>query len=129
MAIKMNKQTTGEQFITYLKNREYNNLQTLFSKDIVFRAVLPSKNPFREATNNSDAVENFKRWYGDADQFDLIKSQVEHLHGTRYFISYEFELHDSDGWQTISQSIYCNIEDGIMTSVSLNCSGFLPLER
>ncbi|MCH8908053.1 MAG: hypothetical protein IH840_13275 [Candidatus Heimdallarchaeota archaeon] len=125
----MNNNKTGNLFLKYLKNREFDNLETILSEDVVFQALLPSKNPFREANNNSDTVGYFKSWFGDADKFKMKKSQSKHLQGKRHFISYHVDLHDEDGWQKVLQTIYCNIEDGIITSLALNCSGYLPLGK
>lgn len=126
----MNENKTSKLFIKYVKNREFDNLQTILSEDVVFQTLLPSKRPFTETNSKADVVATYKRWFDDADKFNMKKSQIKQLSGKRHFISYDVDVHDSeDGWQKFSQSIYCNIEDGMITSLALNCSGFLPLEK
>ena len=124
----MNESKVGNLFLKYLKNRDFDNLKTILSEDIVFQAVLPSKTPFREVKNNTEAAGYFQSWFGDTDRFKMKKSAVKHLHDQRYYISYRLDLHDSDGWQKIFQSFYCDIQDGRINSIALNCSGFLPLK-
>jgi hypothetical protein len=114
----------GEAFLEALANRDFEALRACLQQDVSFRALVPSG--IRQATDASGTVNRLRLWFGEADSFKMLRSEVGQV-ADRLSITYRIRLHDSDGWQVIEQRLYCNVgDDGRIGTLDLLCSGFLP---
>jgi hypothetical protein len=114
----------GEAFLRALAHRDFEALQACLRQDVDFRALVPSG--IRQATDASGTAARLRLWFGEADSFDMLRTEIGRVAG-RLSITYRIRLHDSDGWQVIEQRLYCDIgDDGRIGTLDLLCSGFLP---
>ena len=65
----------GEAFVEALGRRDFVRLEALFDPHVRFRALVPPG--LRTAENAAAAAAHPKRWFGDADRFDLVTSTVD----------------------------------------------------
>jgi hypothetical protein len=115
---------TTQLFMEALGRREFRTVQQCFAPEVRFRALVPPG--LRDAAEASGAVEHLQRWFGEADHFELLRSEVEPT-ADRVRFRYQIRLHDEDGWSVIDQSGYTDGADRI-ESLDLVCSGFRPAE-
>jgi hypothetical protein len=115
---------TTEVFVEALGRREFTTVQQCFAPEVRFRALVPPG--LRDAAEASGAVEHLQGWFGEAEDFELLRSEVEPT-SDRVRFHYQIRLRDEDGWSVIDQSGYTNGADRI-ESLDLVCSGFRPAE-
>ncbi|HLZ69382.1 MAG TPA: sulfurtransferase TusA family protein [Dehalococcoidia bacterium] len=113
----------GEALIAAVVKRDFAALEACFHPEIRFRALVPPG--VREATGAQDAVAYFQRWFGDADQLELLESDAGTL-ADRLHVRYRFLVVDADGRQTVEQQAYGDLQDGKLVRLDLLCSGFRP---
>ena len=125
-----NLRTTGETFLRTLLARDFKKLGVLLDPDIKFRA-LPPPGLF-EWSGPAAVIENLSSWFGSAEDFEVLDSQVEEVNG-RLRLAYKFRLrphpfNPGSGWHVIEQQLFCDGGAGAETFVSIDllCSGFLP---
>jgi hypothetical protein len=114
----------GEVFLEALNSRDFEALQACLQQDVSFRALVPPG--IRQASDASGTVNRLRLWFGEADSFQLLRSEIGQV-ADRLSITYRIRLHDSDGWQVIEHRLYCDVgDDGRISTLDLLCSGFLP---
>jgi TusA-related sulfurtransferase len=111
----------GEEFIQALTNRDFDELVALFGSPLRFRALVPKG--IREANQPLGAVAWYRRWFEEADTFELQASSVEQV-ADRLSMNYRIRLHDEAGWQVIEQKAFCMVQAGRIQDMALVCSGF-----
>jgi TusA-related sulfurtransferase len=114
-----------QQFLAALAVRDFERVEALFGDGVRFRALVPSG--VREGTGASEATGWLRRWFGNADRFELLRSHTDML-ADRYLVSYRVRLREEGGWYVVEQQAYLMIDagDGRIQDVSLLCSGFRP---
>ena len=118
-------QKVGKALVNALAERDFEGLHAVIADDVRFRLLLP-KGP-QAHSGVAETVEAFVGWYGDVDELHLESSSVETVAG-RLVLTYQFRLHDADGWQVIEQHMVANVApDGRLEKIDLLCSGFLPV--
>jgi hypothetical protein len=116
--------SVGEAFLQALANRDFGAQQACMQPEINFRALVPPG--IRQASDAEGTVNRLRLWFGEADSFEVLHAEIGQV-ANRLSITYRIRLHDSDGWQTIEQRLYCDVgEDGRIRNLDLLCSGFLP---
>jgi hypothetical protein len=113
----------GETFLGALAAQDFWALEACFQLDVRFRALVPSG--VRQATDASGAVGYLRRWFGDADSFEVLCSEVYRV-AHLLAIAYRICLPDPDGWAVVEQRLYCDVNSGRIESLDLLCSDFLP---
>lgn len=116
------ERAVGERFLAALAHRDWDELQSSFADEVRFRALIPPG--LREGNDAAAAAGYFRRWFGDADELTLQRSQIELIEG-RLSISYRFRAHE-DQWYVVEQRGYADIQDGRIERMDLLCSGFRP---
>ncbi len=116
---------TTEVIVEALGRRDFRTVQQCFAQDLRFRALVPPG--LRETADASAAVEHLHSWFGGADHFELLRSEVEST-ADRARFRYQIRLHDEDGWSVIDQSGYTDGANRI-ESLDLVCSGFRPAKQ
>ena len=114
---------TGETLLAALARRDFAAMEACLDPAVRFRALTPSR--LYEAVGAAEAVEYARRWFGEADSFEVLTADVGNVAG-RQGLSYRFRLHDEDGWQLIEQHAYADVRDGLVTALDVLCSGFRP---
>ncbi len=116
--------STGEAFVAALADRDFEKLEALFHPQVRFRALVPPG--LRERNGSAAAAAQLQAWFSGADRMELLRKEVYSV-SERVHISYRFREHYSDGeTEVIEQNAFCDIRDGLMESMDLLCSGFLP---
>jgi hypothetical protein len=113
----------GEAFVEAMGRRDFVRLEALFDPRVRFRALVPPG--LRAAEDATAAVAHLRRWFGDADRFDLVASTVDRV-GPRLRVTYRIRLREAGLWYTVEQQAYVDVEDDRIRSVHLLCSGFDP---
>jgi TusA-related sulfurtransferase len=120
----MDAMSTGEAFVAALADRDFEKLEACFHPQVRFRALVPPG--LRERNGSADAAAQLKAWFSGADGMQLLQKEV-YLVSQRVHISYRFREHYSDGeTEVIEQHTFCDVRDGLIESMDLVCSGFLP---
>jgi|SRR5947209_226205 len=112
----------GDRFLAALSDQDWEALQNCFAGDTTFRALVPPG--LREGADAAAAAGYFRRWFGDADELDLLASDVEQVED-RISIRYRFRAHE-DRWYVVEQHAYCDVREGRIERMDLVCSGFRP---
>ena len=120
--------TTGEAFLKALTARDFKQMETFLAPDVKFRALLPPGS--FEWSGPAAVIENLASWFGSADDFEVLDSQVEEVNG-RLRLAYKFRLrphpfNPGSGWHVIEQQLFCDGGPEALIGIDLLCSGFLP---
>ena len=115
--------SAAERLLAALAGRDFTALEASLDPAVRFRALTPSR--LYEAAGAAEAAGYSRRWFGDADSFEVLASEVGEVAG-RQRLSYRFRLHDEDGWQVIEQLAYVDERAGLVTKLDVLCSGFRP---
>jgi ketosteroid isomerase-like protein len=110
-----------QRYIDALARRDFAGLGSLFDSNVQFRALIPPG--FREGHDASETVGYLQRWFGEADQIEVLWSRVAGV-GELSSASYKLRVHEDGVWYEVAQQLFCTIEDGKITSADLLCSGF-----
>ncbi len=81
--------SVGQRFLAALARRDFEDLEACFQIDARFRALVPSG--IREGTGPQEAVAWLRRWFGDADLFDIQRMDLDRV-CDRLRISYRIQL-------------------------------------
>ena len=114
----------GKNFIAALMSQDFETLETLFRADLRFRALVPRR--LCEGQTAGEAMDWLQRWFGDADEFQVLGSEVAQMFN-RLYLNYRLRVHDViNGWRVIEQHVYADVQDDHIADLWLLCSGFRP---
>jgi hypothetical protein len=113
----------GQTFLAALSRRDYDELERYFEPDARFRALVPSG--LKEGSGPQEAVGWLRRWFGDADVFDVQRTELDWV-CDRLHISYRLRVREEGLWYLVEQQAYCVVGDEKLKIMSLLCSGFRP---
>jgi TusA-related sulfurtransferase len=114
----------GRSFLESLAAQDFERLETLFAPQVRFRAMVPST--VREGQTAREATNWLRRWFGPADEFQLLQSTADQVFD-RLYLHYRLRTHETaNGWRVIEQQAYCDVQDGHIVDIWLLCSGFRP---
>ncbi len=116
-------EAVGEAFLQALVSQDFTTIETLFLPEVRFRSLVPSGERFGQTA--AEAAGWLKRWFGGADNLEVLQSSVAMMID-RLYLSYRLRVHDEDGWSVIEQQAYCSVKDGKIANMALVCSGFRP---
>ena len=113
----------GKMFIKNLSEKKFENLAYLFSENILFRALIPS----RLVTSNKpfEAASNFKTWFyvEDPGKYEILDSTTEVMVDCLHIYYKIFRTYQGDSYN-VEQHLYCDVAAGKIQKLSLICSGF-----
>jgi hypothetical protein len=84
----------AERFLQALISRDFRAIEACFRPDIPFRALVPPG--LREASDATGAVAHVRRWFGDADSWEVEWAEVGSV-VDRAAVAYRIRLHEPDG--------------------------------
>jgi hypothetical protein len=115
----------GREFVDALARRDWRSLEACLAQDIQFRAVVPNEaRPFRDKADAPGAVDQLRKWFGDADPLVLVDSDVRMI-ADRLSVRYRFSGHEEDGDFVVEQQVFAETSGEKLVSIRLVCSGFL----
>jgi hypothetical protein len=126
----MSVQAQGETspvhgFAEAIAAQEFDSLARYFHPKVRFRALTPNST-FGHVGSES-AIATVKNWFGDASEIRLVSSEIEPV-SNRVRLAYRFRVFEDNAWNVVEQQAYCTVSDGLVTDISIVCSGFCPID-
>lgn len=114
-------------FLEGLAAQDFARLGAALAAGARLRALLPS-GP-REWAGAEMIADRFARWFGDAEDFDLVEATVGEV-GGRLHLQWRLRLRAERlgaGWFTVEQHAYADTDGGgRITRLDLLCTGYRP---
>ena|SRR2546422_5304767 len=117
-------ETTGEDFVVALSDRDSERLEACFLPEVRMRALVPSG--FQELKGASAVVGRLNSWFAQAESIQVLEKNVYRV-ADRLHIRYRFRERYSDGEsKIIEQDVNCGLREGAIVTMDLLCSGHRP---
>ena len=115
----------GLALVTSLAQRDFRGLADTLTPDVRLRALIP---PGLVEISGAEAAAAFSAWFGDAEEFDLIRSGSDTV-SDRLHVFYRLRVKKpGDLRKIVEQHLLCAFDDDRITALDLVCSGFRPDE-
>ncbi len=112
----------ADQLLRAITVRDFDAITKVVSPTARFRFLIPPGPD--EVTGGAEVAGRFRRWFGDAEAFEILAASVEEL-VDRVSVRYRFRLHEETEWKEGEQQIYVDVDDeGQIAALDLLCSGF-----
>jgi len=116
----------GIGLVTALAERDFARLADTLTPDARMRALIPP-GPI-EVLGAEAAAAKFSAWFGDAEEFELVRSGSETV-ADRLHVFYRLRVKKlGDLSKIVEQHLLCAVDDGRITGLDLVCTGFRPYE-
>jgi TusA-related sulfurtransferase len=116
----------GQNVLDALKARDFDRIRSSFHPQVEFKALVPRG--IREGANPEEATAWLQQWFGDADEYEVLASSVDQV-VDRLHIAYRIQLRKPAGWRVIEQQAYCTLQEGLINTMRVLCSGFRPIDE
>ena len=114
----------GERFVAALAERDFQQLAGTLAPGARLRALLPSG--FVELSSAEGVSAKFASWFGDADEFEVIRSGCDSF-SDRLHVFYSLRIRRSGEFaKLVEQHLLCSFESNCITGLDLVCTGFRP---
>lgn len=114
----------GKRLIAALAQRDFERLSGTLTPDARMRALLPPG--FVEITGAEAAASKFTSWFGDAEEFELIRSGSDTF-ADRLHVFYRLRVRrPGDFPKLVEQHLLCAFDGDRITNLDLICAGFRP---
>jgi hypothetical protein len=114
-------------FLEGLAAQDFARLGDALTSDARFRALLPRG--AMEWTGAEVVADQFARWFGDTDDFELVEASVGEV-GGRLHLRWRLRLQATrlgTGWFAVEQQAYGDTaEGGRIARLDLLCTGYRP---
>jgi hypothetical protein len=114
-------------FLEGLAAQDFARLGGALTADVRLRALLPPG--FREWTGAQVIADQFARWFGNTEDFELVDATVGEV-GGRLHLRWRLRLQAErlgPGWFTVEQLAYADAADGgHIDRIDLLCTGYRP---
>jgi hypothetical protein len=111
----------GDRFLEALAGRDYDALAACFAAGGTLRAIVPPG--LREADGPEAIVERFRIWTEDLEEYEVAEREVGpfvDLLRLRWVVQ---SVDPDDGPDAYEQTAYAEVENGLITSMRIACSG------
>jgi hypothetical protein len=116
----------GTGLVTALVERDFLRLAATLTPDVRMRALIPP-GPV-ELSGADAAAAKFSSWFGDAEEFELIRSGSDTV-ADRLHVFYRLRVKKpGDQRKIVEQHLLCAFDDRRISALDLVCSGFRPDE-
>jgi hypothetical protein len=112
-----------EGFAEAIAAQDLESLAWCLHPDVRFRALTPN-HTFGHFGSDS-AIATIQGWFADVSILELVGSGIEPI-GDRVRVSFRFRLFADGLWSVMEQQAFCTIDEGVVTDISLICSGRRP---
>jgi hypothetical protein len=117
----------ADAFLDSLAAQDFAQLGGTLTSGARLRALLPSG--LRERAGAEVIVEQFVRWFGGTQDFELVEATVGEV-GDRLHLRWRLRLRAErlgTGWFTVEQQAYADTgDDGRISRLDLLCTGYRP---
>ena len=115
--------SAAQAFVDALLTLDFEGLEATLEPKVAFRALVPGE--LVDVTTAPEAVQCFRRWFGDKTDLELLHQNSEMLID-RWLVEYRLRLHKKGQPYLVEQRMWCDIEDGKFAVIDMVCSGFRP---
>ena len=115
--------SSAKAFVDALLRLDFEGLEATLGPKVEFRALVPGE--VVNVATASEAVQCFRRWFGDKTNLELLNHKSEQLID-RLLLEYRLRLYKKGQPYLVEQRMCSTIEDGKFTVIDLVCSGFRP---
>jgi hypothetical protein len=116
----------GSGLVAALAQRDFPRLADTLAPDVRMRALLPP-GPV-EVSGAEAAAAKFSSWFGDAEEFELIRSGHDTV-ADRVHVFYRLRVKKpGDVRKIVEQHLLCAFDDEGINAIDLVCTGFRPTE-
>jgi hypothetical protein len=116
----------GIGLVAALAQRDFPRLADTLTPDVRMRALIPP-GPI-ELSGAEAAAAKFSSWFGDAEEFELIRSGSDTV-ADRLHVFYRLRVKKpGDQRKIVEQHLLCALDDDRITALDLICTGFRPDE-
>jgi TusA-related sulfurtransferase len=114
----------GWSFVDAIVDGDFDRLQTLFTPDVRFRAIIPDE--YQEASTAAGARALIEDWFSGTNPRELRGWTVD-LVGDRVALGYRLELTEAGERRIVEQHVAAAFDGASFRDLALVCSGFRPL--
>ena len=116
----------GRALVAALAERDFARLAGTLTPDVRMRALIPPGAV--EVSGAEAAAAKFSAWFGDAEEFELIRSGSDTV-ADRLHVFYRLRVKKpGDVSKTVEQHLLCAFDEDRLTALDLVCTGFRPDE-
>jgi hypothetical protein len=114
----------GAGLIAALAERDFRRLAGTLTPEVRMRALIPPG--FIELTGAEDAAAKFSAWFGDAEEFELMRSGSDAV-ADRLHVFYRLRVKKPGNVpRIVEQHLLCVLDADRIDSLDLVCTGFRP---
>jgi hypothetical protein len=114
----------GASLVAALAGRDFPRLAARLTPDVRMRALIPPG--LVEVSGADAAAAKFSSWFGDAEEFELIRSGSDPV-ADRVHVFYRLRVKKpGDIPKLVEQHLLCGFDAGQINALDLVCSGFRP---
>jgi hypothetical protein len=114
----------SRRFLAALTDRDWAGIGECFAPDASFRALTPTR--LRTMNGPDEAAARYEAWFDDLDGFEVLAADADVI-ADRTRLRYRVRgRHPEHGWWVNEHTAYGRVADGLITHLSLTCSGFRP---
>jgi hypothetical protein len=115
----------GRELLAGIAERDYARIAACFAEGSTFHVLTP-KPRLRDHSGPEEAAERYRFWLAPLEPYALLEGDVVEI-ADRIRIRYLFRGKDpAHGWQLNEHTAYAVVEDGLVRSMTLTCTGFRP---
>jgi ketosteroid isomerase-like protein len=115
-----------ERFVDAIANRDFEALDEILAPNVEFRALIPPG--VREAKSPLEARGYIEGWFGDADEFEMVRSSIDTV-GDRIHATYRLHVREDGERYVCEQHVFADLGRAGIEKLDVMCSGFCPLGR
>ena len=114
----------GTGFIAALAERDFARLAGTLTPGVHMRALIPPG--LVEISGAEAATAKFELWFGDAEEFGLIRSGSDAV-ADRLHVFYRLRVTKPGGMpKLVEQHLFCTLDTDRINGLDLVCTGFRP---
>jgi hypothetical protein len=111
-----------ERFLAALERRDFEALGACFGPGARLRALVPAM--LREEEGPDAIAARFRFWFADVEEFEVLESEVGRTADRTRFGYTLAGVKPEHGSVVVEQRGYVDVDDGLISGLSLVCSGF-----
>jgi len=114
----------GTRFVAALADRDFARLADTLTSDVRMRALIPPG--LVEISGAEAATAKFESWFGDAEEFGLIRSGSVAV-ADRLHVFYRLRVRKPGNVpKLVEQHVLCTLDTDRINGLDLVCTGFRP---